>query len=124
MKQRFILDKGEPFATDDEVIWGKWMSETDRRARETRVGKFTITTVFSGIDLREKGEAGEPALWAVMLDEKGKEASTMLARFSDREQALDHHGAMVPRYLLDARKDGSVEPVEVALGTQTTGGKL
>ena len=68
MSGQYILDeKGNPVASSDLLLWGKWMQETKLRtvAKNTTSRGVRISTVFLGLD-HSFGES-EPVLWETMI---------------------------------------------------------
>jgi hypothetical protein len=62
--QRYVLDDdGNPVREDDAAEWKEFMKDVARRRVATdEAGKWTVTTLFMGIDHNLVG-AGPPLLW-------------------------------------------------------------
>lgn len=65
---KYILDKkGNPKIEKDVLTWGRWYEgNTNRIVKQTKVGKYVISTVFLGMDMRFSGK-GKPILWETMV---------------------------------------------------------
>ena len=60
----YILDGKEPVSADAQT-WAQWFEMADRRIAQTKVGKFTVSTVFLGLD-HQYGD-GPPLLFETMV---------------------------------------------------------
>lgn len=45
-----ILKDGIPTPERDPIAWARWFETADRRVALTRVGEYTVSTVFLGLD--------------------------------------------------------------------------
>jgi hypothetical protein len=65
---RYVLDEaGNPVRQDDEVAWTAFMQHGDgRQVAFDEAGKWTVSTVFMGIDHDVVGK-GPPLLWKTMV---------------------------------------------------------
>ena len=99
--RHYILDKnGEPIpATMD--VWAEWYEKDfpieKRRVARTKVGNYTVSTVFLGLD--HQWGKGPPVLWETMLFVKGKghDEQDMERCSGSREQAEAMHERMVKK---------------------------
>jgi len=57
-------DGKTPIEEPDTLKWAWWFEHADRVVRQDRVGDYTISTVFLGIDHNWWG--GKPILWETM----------------------------------------------------------
>jgi hypothetical protein len=84
----YILVDGKPVQEPDTLKWARWVGNIDnRRVAYDQVGRYTVSTVFLGIDHSFGG--GPPLLYETMifgpLDEEYQE------RFSTRKEAVAGH---------------------------------
>jgi hypothetical protein len=65
---RYVLDdQGNPVRQDDEAAWAEFMQDVERRqVALDAVGKWTVSTIFMGIDHDVIG-IGPPRLWKTMV---------------------------------------------------------
>jgi hypothetical protein len=61
----YILDGSTPVPCDDVVEWAKWFEHANRQVALTRVGSWTVSTIFIGIDL-SLGCHGAPRLFETL----------------------------------------------------------
>jgi hypothetical protein len=91
----YILnDAGNPVATDDVLVWGRFMSRAKRAVAQEMIGDVRVSTVFLGLD-HQYGD-GPPILWETMVfwpDEGGDECR----RYSSLADAKAGHEAVVAR---------------------------
>jgi hypothetical protein len=68
VQPRYVLDhEGNPVRQHDEMAWAEFMKDADaRRVAFDEAGKWTVTTVFMGIDHDVVGN-GPPLLWKTMV---------------------------------------------------------
>ena len=91
----YILDDaGNPVATDDVLVWGRFMSSGKRAVAQEMIGDVRVSTVFLGFDYHF-GD-GPPILWETMVfwpDEGGNECH----RYSSLTEARAGHELVVAR---------------------------
>jgi hypothetical protein len=68
MQRRYVLDDHDnPIPEDDPVAWTAFMENVERRrVAFDEAGKWTVSTVFMGMDHDVVG-AGPPVLWKTMV---------------------------------------------------------
>jgi hypothetical protein len=68
VQPRYVLDReGNPVRQHDDTAWAEFMKDGDaRRVAFDEAGKWTVTTVFMGIDHDVVGN-GPPLLWKTMV---------------------------------------------------------
>jgi len=98
MPYAYILnEKGEPIRESNLYTWAKWL-ETNwpaRRVSHEKVGRYTISTVFLGLDYSFND--GPPVLWESMVFQGDYEKVDCDRCSGGREQAEAMHAAMVDR---------------------------
>jgi hypothetical protein len=58
MMNKYILKGHKPVVEKDLLTWGRWFEDGDkRRVALTKVGKWTVSTVFLGLDHSEEAWA-------------------------------------------------------------------
>ena len=91
----YILDDaGNPVATDDVLVWGRFMSSGKRAVAQEMIGDVRVSTVFLGLD-HQFGD-GPAILWETMVfwpDEGGDESH----RYSSLAEARAGHELVVAR---------------------------
>lgn len=64
---KYILDKnGKAKLEKNLYAWASWMENGNRILKKTEVGKYSVSTIFLGIDYR-MGDKGKPVLWETMV---------------------------------------------------------
>lgn len=95
---KYILDdKGEPVRERDLYAWARWyeMSWPARRVAHEKFGRYTISTVFLGLD--HSFNDGPPLLWESTAFQDDGEQVDCDRCAGGREQAEAMHAAMVNR---------------------------
>ena len=103
-KGKFILDKdGEAVEETDLLTWAKWFetSGDKRRVALTSVGKYTVSTVFLGVDYNFT-DSRKPILFETMVfneesRECGENFDINIERYSTRKEALAGHEKIVEK---------------------------
>lgn len=95
---KYILDKnGKPKLEKNLYAWASWMENGNRILKKTTVGKYSVSTVFLGIDYRFSGK-GKPVLWETMVfrpltkreaDKMNQEWADTIASLKKRKYAHD-----------------------------------
>lgn len=101
-KGKYILsDKGEILEVPDLYAWAAWYEKADRHIKRTKIGPYTISTVFLGLD-HSFGEGKGPVLFETMVFEGGKDSSAekssldgQMARYCTKKEAEEGHDKMV-----------------------------
>lgn len=96
---KYILnDKGEPIREPDLITWAKWFNTSwpRRRVAHEKIGRYTISTVFLGVDHNFRD--GPPMLWETMAFQSDFEEVECDRCAGGREQAEAMHAAMVSRF--------------------------
>lgn len=101
---KYMLDEeGEPVATDDLLLWARWLETADRRvAHDLDEGdplgkdRIRVSTVFLGLD-HNFGDGGPPVLWEPMVF--GGLLDGEQDRYASRADALRGHQAMCRRVM-------------------------
>jgi hypothetical protein len=60
------LDGKTPVEEPDIFKWATWFELSDRVVRQDRVGDYTVSTVFLGVD-HNWWRSGKPVLWETMI---------------------------------------------------------
>jgi hypothetical protein len=127
VRGQYILRGHEPVLEEDLLTWGRWFEENDRHVRLTRVGPYTVSTVFLGLD-HSFARHGPPILfetmcWIDLPQDHGvfKSGRTMLdecERCSTWDEAEAQHDAMIAKLrepgdaveeLTDSRRDAKAQ---------------
>jgi len=89
--RRYVLDnEGNPFRQDDPVSWTEFMQDVERRqVAFEEVGKWTVSTLFMGIDHDIVG-IGPPVLWKTSVSGP-KPWGGLSHWYSSRWRALSQH---------------------------------
>ncbi len=63
--------QGEAVICHDLVKWGLWFATAKRTVGVTSVGRYTVSSVFMGIDFNVGADPSSPVLWetALFLDD-------------------------------------------------------
>jgi hypothetical protein len=94
---KYILDGHKPVKCDDLFAWAKWFDDINkRRVKETKVGRYRISTVFLGLD-HNFGEDGPPVLFETMVfDNEGERWRDLASeRYSTWDEAERGHDKLV-----------------------------
>lgn len=98
---KYILDKdGEAVEETDLFTWANWFENSmgQRRVALTKIGKYTVSTVFISIDYSFGGK--KPILFETMIfndkdRECGEDFDMYTERYSTRKEALLGHEKIV-----------------------------
>lgn len=90
MADKYVLKNGEPKKEQDIEKWARWFSKADRRLKETKVGKSTVTTGFLGIN---QGDDDSPSLWETRILGGRNDGKTY--QHSSQKKALECHEEVV-----------------------------
>jgi len=101
-KGKFILDKdGEAVEETDLLTWAKWFENSmeQRRVALTKIGKYTVSTVFLGVDYNFT-DSRKPILFETMVfneesRECGEDFDMGIDRYNTRKEALAGHEKIV-----------------------------
>lgn len=66
MSHHYLLDENHQPQPVDLLVWAKWFETSDRHVRLTRVGPYTVSTVFMGLD-HNFFHQGPPILFETMV---------------------------------------------------------
>ena len=94
---RYVLDaEGNPIREDDQTTWNAFMRDADRRrVALDAAGKWTVSTVFMGMDHDVVG-SGPPVLWKTMVFGPLPWGG-FSCWFSNRWRALSQHDQLAER---------------------------
>jgi hypothetical protein len=103
----YILDdKGEPFKTEDMLLWAQWWEAADRTLASTNLGPYWVSTIFLGIDHGFSFHPDSPpVLWETMLFGPEQKVSELTGgtyresldtrRYATRQEAKAGHQEIV-----------------------------
>jgi hypothetical protein len=92
MLELYVLnDHGEPVQEPDHMKWAQWLEQAKRLVAVTKIGCYTISTVFLGAD--HNFGCGRPLLWETCVF--GGEHDGEMERYSTLDDAKKGHDAMV-----------------------------
>ena len=111
---KYILDdKGNPVHELDLIKWGQWLEKGNRIVKQEYVGKYFVSTVFSGIDHNFSFTNNRtPILFETMVFDTSKKEKYKMGdieyesmgkemeqdRYATKKQALKGHEEMVKKY--------------------------
>ena len=93
--KHYILTKDKKIKQVSLMTWAKWFEGEDRIVKREVVGKFTISTVFLGID-HNFSDKGKKLLFETMVfgDEEQYQE-----RYSTYQEALEGHEKISKKYI-------------------------
>ena len=102
MTDKYILEDGEVKPEPDLIKWAQWFEHNDLHVNRTKTDKYTVSTVFLGID-HSFGRDGPPIVFETMVFKYGDWDSGDLQendidRYATIEDARAGHKAMVAKW--------------------------
>jgi hypothetical protein len=83
----YILDENrKPLPVNDVTEWARQFEKTDRVIRKSVIGKFTVSTVFLGLDHSFYG--GPPLLYESMVFNSSDD---FMRRYATEKEAVEGH---------------------------------
>lgn len=92
--RHYILRGQEPVRCPDLLEWAKGMVETDLQVGLTAIGRYTVSTMFLGVDI---GHSGVPLLFETMVLEDNRNTGIYTGRCATWADAEALHRSAVER---------------------------